>query len=232
METYYLIDFENIGSDGLAGCDKLGENDRILIFFTQNAKKIEMSAIADHGQARLSMMEIPSGKQSADIHIASYAGYLGGKTDELSVFIISKDTDFDHVLAFLSEHTNASFARAPKIADALRRTRLTDAGKPEKETVSGSAPQKTRQKAAPKDRKEQNAAKEPKEEKQSAVFSPELLGSLTKAGFGQDIISFTAAKAQKLIGQKNGKAELYRALISEYGQAEGLGIYTQIKKYI
>ena len=34
METYYLLDFENVNSDGLAGCDQLTETDHIIIFFT------------------------------------------------------------------------------------------------------------------------------------------------------------------------------------------------------
>lgn len=40
METYYLIDYENVNSDGLSGCDKLAKSDHIIIFFTKNAMKI------------------------------------------------------------------------------------------------------------------------------------------------------------------------------------------------
>ncbi len=33
METYYLIDYENVHMDGLEGCDTLGKTDHIVIFF-------------------------------------------------------------------------------------------------------------------------------------------------------------------------------------------------------
>ncbi len=74
IETYYLIDYENVHSDGLTGCEKLGNADHIVIFFTQNATNLDMREIADHGSAELTMIEVPSGKQSADMHIVSYLG--------------------------------------------------------------------------------------------------------------------------------------------------------------
>lgn len=87
---------------GLAGCDKLGKADHIIIFFTANAKKIDMTEIADHGEAELKMIEVPTGKQSEDMHIGSYMGYLIGKhgDGDCKIVIISKDTDFDNVIKF------------------------------------------------------------------------------------------------------------------------------------
>lgn len=34
IETYYLIDYENVGSDGLSGCDKLNK-----VFESEHLKK-------------------------------------------------------------------------------------------------------------------------------------------------------------------------------------------------
>lgn len=89
IETYYLIDYENVGSDGLSGCDQLKKTDHIMIFFTKNAKKIDMSEIANHGDAELEMIEVPAGKQSTDIHIGSYLGYLAGVNNEKNVVLPS-----------------------------------------------------------------------------------------------------------------------------------------------
>ena len=94
IDTYYLVDYENVGSNGLSGCKNRTASDHILIFFTQNARKIDMAIIANHGTAELKMMEIPAGKQSADMHIVSYLGYLAG-TSNCNIIIVSKDTDFD-----------------------------------------------------------------------------------------------------------------------------------------
>ena len=43
MRTIYLIDYENVGSDGLLCCDKLSAKDRIVIIFTKNDSKIDMT---------------------------------------------------------------------------------------------------------------------------------------------------------------------------------------------
>lgn len=55
------------------------KSEHIYIFFTKNAKKIDISEIAKHGEAELKMIEVPARKQSTDIHIGSYLGYLSGK---------------------------------------------------------------------------------------------------------------------------------------------------------
>ena len=38
IKVYYLIDFENVGCEGLNGCEKLGESDYIHLFYTNNVK--------------------------------------------------------------------------------------------------------------------------------------------------------------------------------------------------
>lgn len=114
MNTYYLVDYENVGSNGLIGCNNMTESDHIIIFFTQNARKIDMADIANHGNAELKMIEIPAGKQSADIHIGSYLGYLVGKS-KCNIVIISNDTDFDNVIKFWRKESDVSVYRKQKI---------------------------------------------------------------------------------------------------------------------
>lgn len=116
IKTYYLIDYENVHGDGLAGCGDLGKKDRIIIFFTKNAKSIDMSEIADHGDARLKMIEVSAGKQSADMHIGSYLGYLAGKKGKnCNVVIVSRDTDYDNVIKFWKKKTGIAASRAQQI---------------------------------------------------------------------------------------------------------------------
>ena len=57
IDVYYLMDYENVGSDGLMGCNSLKKTDHIVIFFTEHAKKIDMSDIANHGSAEIEMQE-------------------------------------------------------------------------------------------------------------------------------------------------------------------------------
>lgn len=89
-------------------------SDHILIFFTQNARKIDMATIANHGTAELKMIEIPAGKQSADMHIGSYLGYLAG-TSNCNIIIVSKDTDFDPVIQFWKKGLGISVSRKESI---------------------------------------------------------------------------------------------------------------------
>lgn len=73
-----------------------------------------MAEIANHGTAELKMIEIPAGKQSADIHIGSYLGYLAGKS-KCNIVIISNDTDFDNVIKFWKKGLGISVSRKKKL---------------------------------------------------------------------------------------------------------------------
>ena len=69
IKTYYLIDYENVGSEGFKGC----------LFYTDNSRKIDLDIINDHGESKLITHKVPTGNQSADMHLGSYLGYLIGK---------------------------------------------------------------------------------------------------------------------------------------------------------
>lgn len=211
METYYLIDYENVGGDGLAGCDKLKKTDHIIIFFTQNANKIDMREIANHGEAELRMIEVPAGKQSADIHIGSYLGYLAGvnKGQGCSVVIVSKDKDFDNVAKFWTGATQVKASRIKQI--------------------------KASAKAAAEKEKPQTIQKKPEVKvngEQKTKLNQDVMQAARSAGFEADIANYVASTVVKNVGEKNGKQQIYRAIISKYGQNKGLNIYNHIKKMI
>ncbi len=100
--VHYLMDLENVQSEGFKGCEELREEDIIHIFYTENSKKVDLDIVANHGKAHLETIKVAAGKQSLDMHLVSYLGYLIGldkeKLDEYVV--ISKDTDFDNVINF------------------------------------------------------------------------------------------------------------------------------------
>lgn len=118
MDTYYLVDFENVRSLGLDGCEKTGKSDHIVIFFTKNADKIAMTVLTNHGQSDLKVMEVEAGKQSLDHHISSYAGYLLGM-EKCRIAVISKDKDFDGIIAFWKKEIGADILRAEDIGEVL-----------------------------------------------------------------------------------------------------------------
>lgn len=212
METYYLIDYENVRGDGLKGCQNLVKSDHIIIFFTQNAKSIDMSDISNHGEAELAMIEVPAGKQSADMHIGSYIGYLVGKNgNKCKVVVVSKDTDFDKVIDFWKKMAGIAASRSQQI----KKTETNSAAKP----------------AASKEKQsEGNAAKENVKDKSDV--NAEIQKALSKAGISNDIVSYVTSIAVKNLSVKNGKQQTYRMIISKYGQDKGLAIYNHIKKKI
>ena len=85
METYYLVDYENVGSSGLTKCNALEKTDHLHIFYTENQKKIDLDIVDNHGKAEFETHKVPTKSQSVDMHIVSYMGYLLGKYEGKSV---------------------------------------------------------------------------------------------------------------------------------------------------
>ena len=289
IETFYLIDYENVNSDGLAGCDKLTKTDHIIIFFTKNAMKINMSEIANHGDAELDMIEVPVGKQSADIHIGSYIGYLAGinKGKDCSIVVVSKDIDFDNVIKFWKVKTGVKASRAQQIkVSTPKATTAKQAATPKKTItkVDGNKKTKLNQEVMQAVRaagfdasvanttaqiaaglygeehlangvhnelrerydnylevyeavkkvlsKYEKLAKAASTGKSKTAVNSEIIQILSKARFDNDIVTYVASVVVKNIDVKNGKQQIYRTIISKYGQDKGLNIYNHIKKYI
>ncbi len=294
IETYYLIDYENVHGEGLAGCQDLGKTDHIVIFFTKNAKSIDMSDISNHGSADLEMIEVPVGKQSADMHIVSYLGYLAGKHGKkCNVVIVSKDTDFDNVIKFWNQQVGISVQRTgqikKKIVKSLPKTSSQDIAKKTPSKNTGDKKTKLNQEVMQairnagysasvannvakiasglygdehilmevhnelrnqytnyldvysavkpilsqytEDNQSNNSTTQITSKEKKAI-NTEIQKMLSKASFSNDIVSFVASTAVKNFGEKNGKQQTYRTVISKYGQNRGLNIYNHIKKYI
>ncbi len=99
IETYYLIDFENVKEDNLLGA-KLGEFDQVHIFSTENVPKISIRLLSVFNATKVFSHVVAVGKQSLDMHLVSYLGYLLGKNEneKARYIIISQDTDYDNVI--------------------------------------------------------------------------------------------------------------------------------------
>lgn len=188
------------------------KTDHILIFFTKNAKTIDMSEIANHGSAELSMIEVSAGKQSTDIHIGSYLGYLAGKYgSNCKIVIVSKDTDFDKVIKFWKTKSNMNVSRLPAIKGAVKKA------------------EKAEKKAAPETAGKQPAKAAPNEK---TALNAMVMQSLSKAGYTNDVTTGAASIVVRNYAAKNGKQQTYRGIISKFGQGKGLAIYRVIKNLL
>ena len=192
MNSYYLVDYEYVGNEGFIGAEKLLSEDTVLIFYTNNAKKIDLDVLLKCRGARVEAIKVPAGKQSADMHIGTYLGFLAGKNREMksNYIILSKDTDYDKIVQFLMNEENITVCRREQI-------------------------------------KETNLSiKEPHS------LKCEVQQSLSKAVYSDEVMNDVTSDLAKNYGVKNGKQQIYRSIISKYGQDKGLKIYTTIKKSI
>ena len=104
METFYLIDFENVHNDGIANIESMTKEEHVHIFSTQNATNIRQDIFWLKEDRDIKPHLVPVRKQSLDMHLVSYLGYLlGVYGKECSYVIISKDKDYDNIVKFWKE---------------------------------------------------------------------------------------------------------------------------------
>ena len=99
----YLIDFENVRSDGLRGINWLSENDTVVIFYSNNADTLTFEAmdLILNSNATIQKYKIArGGKNALDFQLATYLGYLIHENSNPYFYIISKDNGFHYVIDF------------------------------------------------------------------------------------------------------------------------------------
>ena len=113
----YLVDFENVGTEGIDHADALGKEDFVHLFCTRNSAKICPSILAGFNSTNLITHVVPQGDQSVDMHIVTYLGFMLGKKNPGDVFvIISKDKDYDNVITFWKEEHDMDVKRIECLA--------------------------------------------------------------------------------------------------------------------
>lgn len=115
METFYLIDFENVHNEGMQNIDLLSKTDHVHIFSTDNALNIRMDIVFSKG-IDINGHIVPVRKQSLDMHLVSYLGYLlGVHGKQCAYVIVSNDKDYDNIISFWKEEGYVNISRKPAI---------------------------------------------------------------------------------------------------------------------
>ena len=116
-KNVYLIDYENVNEDGLEGSNKLTKNDYVNIFTSKNAPYFSIKTLVNFNNTNLYFHEVPAGKQSVDMNLASFFGYLVAQNDASAskYVIVSKDTDYDNVITFWRNKRSINVVRQEKI---------------------------------------------------------------------------------------------------------------------
>lgn len=142
METYYLIDFENVHNEGLENLDSLNPGDHVHIFYTENALNISLDIILSKGMGvEIVGHKVPVRKQSLDMHLVSYLGYLlGNHTEQCAYVIVSKDTDYDNIIKYWRDKGYKQIKRKAQVVEKASAEQEIAAGKAEqkkKDAFSG-----------------------------------------------------------------------------------------------
>ena len=224
IETYYLIDFENVKEDNLLGGEKLGACDQVHIFSTENVPKISIRLLSVFNSTKVFSHVVAVGKQSLDMHLVSYLGFLLGKNEKARYVIISQDTDYDNVIAFWKKRLNCDIKRQNSMGGKPARALL---GK----TVNKAEKNKTN-KNKPENNKAEKSKVKPRAAQNKVQLNNEIQKILAKAGFDKEIIGYVASLCISELAQKNAKQNIYRDIVAKYGQKQGLNIYNHIKQNI
>ncbi|MDO4490108.1 MAG: PIN domain-containing protein [Lachnospiraceae bacterium] len=102
MKHHYLIDYENVHEDGLTGLNTIEEDAIIHIFYSDRARKLDLDSFREGQILQIEALKVPVGKQSLDMQLVSYMGYLMGreKGEGNAYIIVSKDNGYLNSIPF------------------------------------------------------------------------------------------------------------------------------------
>jgi hypothetical protein len=152
------------------------------------------------------MIEVPSGKQSADMHIGSYLGYLAGK--KCKVVIVSRDTDYDNVIKFWKRERGLDVSRSSQI-----RTKKAK-GKKEKDVPVP----------------ETYDTPKPTHSEVNLAVIRKLHNSELEINYLE--VGQVASIAVRNLDKEDGKGQTKDAIADLFGKKRGKQIYQQIKDLI
>ncbi len=180
MNSYYLIDYENMPKDVLKECSDLGENDCVVLFYTKNRPAVALSEVKN-----LRTYEVPTGSQSADMNIDFYAGYLAGKNNgKCKIVIVSKDTGYDKVIGTWREKEKLDISRSEHIkvkTESKKEKTRTEKTKTEKADTEKSKP----------------------DNKKKILFNQEVMQAVSKEGYESPVPNAVAQACSKHFGSES-----------------------------
>ncbi|MCI8349642.1 MAG: hypothetical protein HFJ86_00575 [Oscillospiraceae bacterium] len=123
MRNIYLIDFENVGSDGLNGVLSLSEEDMVVLFYSVKSDKIAIRTHIQIGKssAAFEYAEVSvGGKNALDHQLATYLGYLVAKNEAQRYYIVSRDNGYQYIARFWAKKAeNSCVECVPTIRSAV-----------------------------------------------------------------------------------------------------------------
>lgn len=171
----YLIDYENTGVKGLAGIEKLSEEDQIILFYGPKTgsipfdEHVKISQSASHVEYIKTMK---TAKNYLDFQLTTYLGYLIASTPVREYHVVSKDSGYDSVVDFWSKK-GLVIKRQDTVAGTQKAAAQT------KNASAGTKNRKKQQNRKQESLKQENAKQENAKQTQQ-MQEQELTGRETK----------------------------------------------------
>lgn len=105
--NYFLVDFENVRTDGVKDLVKVSDGDAVIIFYSEQCKGITLDVIEDitKQKASLTCHKARTGTKNAlDFQLSSHLGYLIGQgVEDAKYYIVSHDKGYDCLCDYWKE---------------------------------------------------------------------------------------------------------------------------------
>lgn len=107
--NYYLVDFENVRTDGIKDLSEVNDGDVVVIFYSDQCKNITLDVIANMTRKKISLtcFKVKTGTKNAlDFQLSSYLGLLiGQEQSDANYYIVSNDKGYDCICEFWKEQS-------------------------------------------------------------------------------------------------------------------------------
>lgn len=213
IKIYFLIDFENVLSSGLEGAEYLLPTDHLEIFYSNaapNAIGHYLQAIKYSHCSFEAIKLVRKGKNGLDFYIASRIGEIRASGVNKRIAIISRDTGYTAV----KDYIDYKYVKAKKIilGNSIKSAILQEGKKDPRSVLTRYGASKI---------SIEDFRNELEAERSGKIDIFKLLSETRHIKNGHTI--------QQIVDTDNHKAPVYRKLIHEFGQKDGLDIYRRIK---
>lgn len=143
--NYFLVDFENVRTDGIKDMKGVQEGDAMVVFYSENCKSITLDVLDSIIALKLkySSFKVNVGTKNAlDFQLTSYLGYLIGQSGiDTNYYIVSDDKGFEVVADFWKEQgidVSCISLKGPVSAPKKEATKETKKAEPKKKSKVSS----------------------------------------------------------------------------------------------
>lgn len=143
--NYFLVDFENVRTDGIKDLKGVQEGDAMVVFYSENCKSITLDVLDSIIALKLkySSSKVKVGTKNAlDFQLTSYLGYLIGQGGmDTNYYIVSDDKGFEVVADFWKEQgidVSCISLKGPVSAPKKEATKETKKAEPKKKSKVSS----------------------------------------------------------------------------------------------